>query len=131
MSFWANLFGLNKVFEQRPKTYDTRKVHEGDYMATYSHNQKNVQNIPIGSGSLQIGAKILQDVMERPGEMYVMSKNKKIWLTENGVYKSNVDQLLGRADGYGAGPTMAILGSPSNPSYLMWAATDETEGEDW
>ena len=131
MSFWANLFGLNKVFEQRPKTYDTRKVHEGDYMATYSHNQKNVQNIPIGSGSLQIGAKILQDVMERPCEMYVMSKNKKIWLTENGVYKSNVDQLLGRADGYGAGPTMAILGSPSNPSYLMWAATDETEGEDW
>ena len=137
MSFWANLFGLNKVFEERPKTYDTTKTHEGDYMAAYEHNRKanyfEPEDIPIGGGTLEIGAKILEDVMERPGEMYVMSEHgkKKIWLTENGVYKQDVSRLIRKADGYKAGPTMAILGTPSKPRYLMWAATDETEGEDW
>jgi len=135
--WWANFFGLNKVFEKRPETYDTRKTHEGDYMAAYLHNKKTnyyePEDIPLGSGTMEIGAKILEDVFERPGEMYVMSEHgkKKIWLTENGVYKQNVSSLIRKADAYKAGPTMAILGTPSNPRYLMWAATDETEGEDW
>ncbi len=135
--WWANLFGLNKVFEQRPETYSTTVTHEGDYMAAYLHNKKanyyDPEDIPIGGGTLEIGAKILQDVMERPGEMYVFSEHgkKKIWLTENGVYKQDVSRLIRKADSYKAGPTMAILGTPSHPKYLMWAATDETEGDDW
>ena len=106
-------------------------------MATYLHNRKanyyEPEDIPIGGGSLEIGAKILEDVFERPGEMYVMSQHgkKKIWLTEGGVYKPDVSRLIRKADAYKAGPTIAILGTPSNPRYLMWAATDETEGEDW
>lgn len=133
----AEFFGLNKVFEKRPDNYNTTKTHEGDYMAAYEHNRRvnyyKPEDIPIGGGTLEIGAKILEDVMERPGEMYVWSEHgkKKIWLTENGVYKQDVSRLLRKADAYKAGPTLAILGTPSNPRYLMWAATDETEGEDW
>ena len=56
----------------QPQNYDLNKTHENDYMATYRHQCSKCDSVPIPGGTLQIGAKVIQAIDDRPGEYYVI-----------------------------------------------------------
>ena len=116
--------------DSRPQNYDIDRMHENDYMATYKHRCSTCDSVPVPGGTLQIGAKIIQDIDDRPGEYYVMHKGHRIYLTTNGDWNADAPDKLEAADGYGTGPALMFSGDPSDPVITAFGKTDQMDG-DW
>ena len=114
----------------QPQNYDLNKTHENDYMATYRHQCSKCDSVPIPGGTLQIGAKVIQAIDDRPGEYYVMHKGHRVYLTTNGDWNADAPEKLEYADGFGSGPALMFSGDPSNPVITAFGKTDQMDG-DW
>ena len=97
------------------------------YTQQYDRPGTEADRFNVGTASLAVGAKILQDVQNK--ELYVVDHFfKKHYLTKNGNPLWNASGIMTLAKGYGKGPAVAYLGDPLNPTIKMWSADDETEG---
>jgi len=108
----------------------------GSYMASYRQDSATADSMQYGSGKLQFGAKIVQDINPGPnqGQLYVTTNaGKRLYITHEGQLAPYASDYVKQAVGYGNGPAVAITGSPLNPHYSMWYAQggDEHTGSSW
>ena len=108
-----------------PSNYDETQMHEDFY--TQSYKGGGSDNIPMGDGTISLGAKILQDTSN--SELYVTDRAGKRWyLTEHGKPVPNVAARVKLAANYKSGPAVMITGPPSHPTYTMFHGSDEDTG---
>ena len=119
------------IDESKPENYNAFTMHKHDFMQTYKADDEITGDyIPLGSGQVQIGAKILQDI--NSGELYITDKKGKKWdITEKGKYRKSAKDIMLRAVNYGKGPALFIIGNPAHPKMLMANATDLDKGKWW
>jgi len=108
----------------------------GSYMASYRQDSATADSMQYGSGKLQFGAKIVQDITPGPnqGQLYVTTDaGKRLYITHEGKLAPYASDYVKQAANYGNGPAVAITGSPLNPHYQMWYAQggDEHTGNSW
>ena len=108
----------------------------GSYMASYRQDSATADSMQYGSGKLQFGAKIVQDITPGPnqGQLYVTTDaGKRLYITHEGQLAPYASDYVKQAANYGNGPAVAITGSPLNPHYQMWYAQggDEHTGNSW
>ena len=97
----------------------------GSYMASYRQDSATADSMQYGSGKLQFGAKIVQDIDPGPnqGQLYVTTDaGKRLYITHQGQLAPYASDYVQQAANYGNGPAVAITGSPLNPHYSMWYA---------
>jgi len=105
----------------------------GSYMASYRQDSATADSMQYGSGKLQFGAKIIQDIDPGPnhGQLYVTTNaGKRLYITHDDKLAPYASDYVKQAANYGNGPAVAITGSPLNPHYQMWYAQggDEHSG---
>ena len=102
----------------------------GSYMASYRQDSATADSMQYGSGKLQFGAKIVQDIDPGPnqGQLYVTTNaGKRLYITHEGQLAPYASDYVKQAANYGNGPAVAITGSPLNPHYQMWYAAGGDE----
>ena len=102
----------------------------GSYMASYRQDSATADSMQYGSGKLQFGAKIVQDINPGPnqGQLYVTTDaGKRLYITHEGQLAPYASDYVKQAANYGNGPAVSITGSPLNPHYSMWYAAGGDE----
>ena len=132
---------MGNASDKAPESYSTKEVHEGDFLSAYKGGGTG-ELVSLGPGNpkMSLGAKIIQSVapsldengkMQPSGEFFVMSKGKRVYVSENGAFNDKSADLLGRADNYSLGPTLMVSGPVGNSKITVFGSTSTTESNDW
>lgn len=117
---------------KRPQSYDETVIHDNHYEQTYKHRcMHDCESIPLGTDTLQIGVKIIQDTDSKPGEFYVMRHTHRIYLTTNGDWDTDAAKKIEKGNNYGNGPAIMISGPVTSPIYQVFGSTDTMDTRDW
>ncbi len=119
---------------KRPTSYDETVIHDQWYEQTYRHRCQDgdaCESIPLGTDTLQIGVKIIQDNDSRVGEYYVMRHTHRIYLTTNGDWDADAAQKIEKGNNFGNGPAIMMSGPVTAPVYQVFGATDTMETREY
>lgn len=108
----------------------------GSYMASYRQNSTTADSMQFGTGKVQFGVKMLQDIQPGPmqGQMFVVNNaGKRLYFTYKGQIRPDAGDIISQGKNAGNGPAVAITGNPMNPQYHMFYSPggSDHKSDDW